>query len=254
MAAPAKNWHSELKKVVRGWCNENIETLSVGVVTDVTSYSKARCVNVQPLIMTKQEDGKVLVPDVIYNCPVILQGTKEGFISFPIKVGDKVLVGHCKRSLEDYLQSTGTAQINPDGYSLFGSNNAVVLGYIGQDSVDLQLSSEDFNVKFQDCLLTFSKNNDIIVENSTAKIEALSDGTITVNNEQVSLVFNTDGTLVGTAPSGATINDCEITSSGNVITATGTDLDQTRADLDTFRDAYITHGTGASNHPPPTPY
>lgn len=224
------NPNYELKKVIKEWVSRNVETTSVGVVVNVDEYPKSRVVDVLPLTMERFDDGSALVPDTVYRCPVVLQGTQEGFISYPIKVGDKVLIGYCKRSFAEYLYSAKSEQYLPDDLSVFGANNVVVYGYLSQDGVDLEVSPDDFQVAFKDCLLTFKDNNDILIKNSTVNIEATNAGVITITNGSSTLVIDggestltsnltVDGNLTVTGSSTLSSN---VTSGGKDISDTHT--------------------------------
>ena len=240
-----RNLNKEVKSMISRWVSRNVETSSVGVIRSVKEYASGRMVDVLPLTMERDNDGTAIVPDIIYRCPVILQGCSEGYISYPLKVGDKVILGFTKGSIGEYLASSTSDQYLPVDYGAFGANDAFVIGYIGQPSVDLEVSADNFEVVFKDSKLTITPTNDIMVENPEASVQLLEDGTITIQNGSSNIVLNPDGTI--------TANDCLIDASGNVTTAGGTDLDQLKADFDSLKVSYLAHGSGNSNHNPPVP-
>lgn len=227
MSGPYRNPAEIIPEVVRKWATENIETQAPGVIVSVDDYSAERCVAVLPLVMERQEDGDVIVPDTINKAPVILQGCSDGFVSFPLKVGDKVWLGYCKRSLEEYVFSLSTDQYMPVDTRVFGSTDVVVLGMIGQANQDKPLNPDNFEVNYKDSSITITPSNVMTMTNGTSTIVM-------------------DGTSV-------TINGATIPSDGNYITTSGTDLDQLKADLQAFKDLYNAHGAGATGHPPTPP-
>jgi len=219
-----RNPHEELKNVIKKWVVNNVETTSVAVVVGVADYPIKRVVDVLPLPMERSTDGSVIVPDTVYNCPVILQGSQKGVMSFPLKVGDKVCIGYCKRSFYEFINSTSSAQYLPEDFDVFGANNAVVLGYVAQEGIDVELLADDFFIRFMDSSLTIKENNDIIVENNKAVIQALNTGDISATNDTCTISATNSGvitldngqislTLSGTT---ATITASNIVLDGNV--------------------------------------
>ena len=239
---------------VSSWCINNIETMGVAVLTGVDDYPTDRTVSVQPLTMNRDADGTITVPASIDKCPVVLQGSAEGFISFPLKVGDKVLVGYPKRSIEEFVFSSSSETYDPVDRILFGSAQAVVLGYLAQaGGVDMSLSADDFEIRFKDARVTLKDDSTITLTNPNVTFEASPDGSVGLTNGVVTFIMNTDGTWSITGTADGTVNGATITVGGNVITAGGTDLDKLKADFEALVTSYNAHGAGASNHNPPVP-
>jgi len=232
MKGPYRSLAGTFAQVVSRWAEETIETQAPGVVVGVADYATERCVSVQPLVMERQGDGDIIVPDIIPKALVVLQGNQDGFVSFPVKVGDKVWLGYCKRSLEEFVTSNVAEPYAPDADRVFGSSDVVVLGFVAQAGVDKPLNPDNLEINFQGSSISITPSNVISIDNGSSNV-TMEGGTITAN--------------------GATI-----TSSGNVITAQGVDLNQLRADHDALYAAYILHGIDpisgpAPGHPPPPP-
>ena len=248
--SPAKS----LRDNISQWCSNNIETSGVATVIGVGDYPSDRLVDVQPLTMNRDNDGVITVPAPIYKCPVVLQGSAEGFISFPLKVGDKVLVGYPKRSIEEFVFSPSSETYDPVDRILFGSAQAVVLGYLAQaGGVDMSLSADDFEIRFKDARVTLKDDSTITLTNPNVTFEASPDGSVGLTNGVVTFIMNTDGTWSITGTADGTVNGATITVGGNVITAGGTDLDKLKADFEALVVSYNAHGAGLANHNPPVP-
>lgn len=211
-----KNPAEVVPSIIRKWVADNIETEAPAVVINTDNYSDERCIAVQPLIMEPQGDGDVIVPSVIPKALVIVPGCQDGFLSFPLQPGDKVWIGYCKRSLEEFVFGTTAEQYEPTDNRIFGNTDVVVLGYAGQANTDLPLNPDNLELRYRDSFITITPENVITITNSQA--------TIVMDGDQLDI----------DAPSGATINGATINSSGNLITASGTDLDA-------LREAYNTH-------------
>lgn len=259
------------KDLVSKWVIDNVETLGIGTVSDVGTYSVDRTVEVQPITEMRDEDGVVIVPPAIGGCPVILQGSEDGFIHFPLNVGTKVLIGYPKRSIEEFTYSDTAGTYLPVDSQVFGSAQAVVLGYAAQaGGVDYSLSPEDFEIRFKQARMTLKADNTISLTNPQVSFEASPDGSIGLTNGIATLVMNSGGTisltnagvtftmdnagtwnLTGTGA--GTVNGATVTAGGNFITANGSDLDQLQADFDSMKTSYLAHGDGVANHNPPVP-
>lgn len=217
-----------ISDLVSRWANSNIETIDVAVVVDASKYSQ-RLVSVLPLCVQEDPDGINPAKPVVDECPVILQGNTDGVISVPLRKGDKVLIGYPKDSIEEFIYANNSDQYFQVDDMKFQGSQAVVLGAIGQPSTDVEVSPDNLEIRYFDCLISMSPSGEITVTNGAGVLTLQVSGDILAN--------------------GATIN-----TSGNVITALGSDVDEIRANLDSFRTAYMAHGTGAPGHPPPIPF
>lgn len=256
MSAITKNPRAIYKSIVKDWAKDNIETITVAVVVGNSEYESDRTLDVLPLVMEKEEDGDILVPDTIYRSPVVLGGTAEGVFSFPIQIGDKVLIGFPKRSLDEFIFGSGSSQYTPEDTRIFGSTDAIVLGYLGQSGIDIPLSISDSFWSYKDMSLVLDENNNITisskkdykivinesgkieVDNSASSIVQEPDGTIIISNNNAEVEVNSSGQIsvsnsIGNATlevsGNCNINGATIDTSGNVITAAGTDLDALKA-------------------------
>lgn len=269
--APYKSPSKSMNDIVAKWCNNNIETLGVAVITGVQDYPVDRTVDVQPLAQVKEVDGVEIEQPAITKCPVILQGSEDGFIHFPLNVGTKVIIGYPKRSIEEFTYSSTSDEYLPVDRNTFGSAQAIVLGYAAQaGGVDYSLSATDFEIRFKESRITLTESNTISMTNPSVTFEADSNGDIGLTNGDATLtmnsggpinltvggvtfIMNSDGTFSLTGTADGTVNSCTITSGGNVVTAAGTDLDQLKADHDSLKTSYLAHGDGAPKHNPPVP-
>lgn len=284
-----------VRNFVKDWVEGNIETLDVAIVVGVSKYQD-RLVDVLPLCIQEDPDGLAPAKPTITECPVILQGNSDGFINFPLRKGDKVLIGYPKDSIEEFTYGQNSDQYYPVDTMKFQGSQAVVLGYASQVGQDHTLSSENFEIKYYNSRITITPDNRITINNDGATVDIENDGAIGITNGESTYTMQANGdvelindtcelsmTNAGTiildngggqlemlptgsckftngngnlslAPAGnAACNNCIITTSGNVITASGTDLDSLKANFDALVTSYNAHGNGAANHNPPVP-
>lgn len=210
--SPPKNINKEFRSIIKRWVDNNLETLSVAKVVNVSQYGSKRLIDVLPLSIEKRKDGDNIVPDVIHNCPVVLQGNVDGFVSFPIKNNDKVIIGYCKESISEFVFSNNLNQYLPDDYSSFGGNDAVVLGYIGQANIDLPVDPNNFKIKYQQSEIEITPSN---------KITITEPGSIITMESSVVNISNSNGNATLQSNGEWDINGAKITPNGDVITANG---------------------------------
>lgn len=100
----------------------------------IRSYNPSeQLANIQPLIKhnVPRADGGEFVQDVplLQDVPVIFPRGGTYFISFPLKVGDKVLLVFCDRNIDQYIRKTNVsdAVVDPFDLDISGLNGAVAL-------------------------------------------------------------------------------------------------------------------------------
>lgn len=217
------NPKQELIKVISKWVSDNVETKAPAVITDVSKYGSDRVLTVQPLVGEIEGDGDVILPNKVYNCPVILSACNDGYLSFPFTVGEIVAIGYCKRSIEEVTYGSGNSQVIPDDSRVFTASDAVVLGYWNQPSQGLPVSTTDFEIKFKNTLFSISPSDVITLDNSTSSITVdgsdivITNGTstITISGSTITL-DNGSGTIELQGSGTVDMNGVTIDSSGNV--------------------------------------
>lgn len=248
-----------VKGLVSDWAISNIETFDVAVVTDVSKYEQ-RLVTVLPLCIQEDPDGISPAKPTITDCPVILQGSVDGFLNFPLRKGDKVIIGYPKDSIEEFINSKTSAQYYQIDSMKFQGSQAVVLGAVGQVGVDKTLSTTDFEINYYDTNIKITPDNTVTISTPNGLIEMDKDGNIELSNQTTAFFLYEDGSIVGdngagsfTLETAGTIlaNGAIIPVSGNVITAGGTDLDALQAEVTAFKLVYNTHAV--ANHTPDAP-
>lgn len=258
MKSTARNPRKSLADNISRWARENIETIEPATIIDVKLYGKQRLVTVQPNVMNDKKDGDVVKAPKIEGCPVLLQGTAEGFMSFPLKVGDTVAIGYTKEQVEDFTFGQNTDPYEPTDLKLFGSSEAVVLGYWGQPNKDFTVDPENFQIKFYGASIVIEPGE--VIKLDTGNVLQQQDTNWSLGSGNFFVTFNEDGSaLINTTldlvinAASVMANGAEITSGGNVITASGTDLDNLKANFDALVISYNAHGDGAPKHAPPVP-
>lgn len=248
--APVQHAEEIIKGIAKKWCIDNIELIAPAVITDVSDYGVDRTVTVLPLVIERDDDGVAIVPTECFKCPVFLQASPEGYVSFPLKAGQMVAVGYTKHCVEQFTAGVKD-QLIPTDYRVFGASDAVVLGYWATPS-DLKVSPDNFEIKFKDTLISITPDNKVTINTPNSVHLITGEAEINIQGGEVAST-NASGNCTLLSSGAVDANGCTITTGGNVITANGTDLDQLKADHDALQASYIAHGVGtttAPNHPP----
>lgn len=245
--APVQHAEEIIKGIAKKWCIDNIELIAPAVITDNTEYGQDRTITVLPLIIEREDDGVAIVPTECFKCPVLLQANPDGYVSFPMKVGQMVAVGYTKHCVEQFTAGSKD-QLIPTDYRVFGASDAIVLGYWGTPQ-DLKVSPDNFEIKFKDTLISITPDNKVTVNTPNSIHLVTGEAEINIQGGEVAST-NGSGNCTLLSSGVVNANNCQINTSGNVITANGTDLDQLKADHDALQASYIAHGAGAPGHPP----
>lgn len=200
---------SKLKNEVRTTIPGNIQAFD----------AETQLATVQIGIQRLNTNGKAFTPPPVIRCPVCVYGAAGGLVEVQINKGDECLIHFSMRCIDGWRQQGGVAPLvsverfrHSDAFAVLAPRSMpnVVEGY---DNSGIKIRSLD----------------------GTRYVWLQNDGTISCDNGNGNLTLLPNGNVDA--------NGCTINTSGNVITASGTDLDQLRA-------IYNSHNHGGAG---PTP-
>lgn len=158
-----------------------INTTIPATVTDVSKLTSDNRVSVQPALDIVDSDGVVYTLPLLSDIPVQWPSGGGAVMTFPLAVGDDVLVVFSMRSISEFMASTeGTVQ--PFDNRLHNLSDGFVLPCIYRNSNQPSPSSEDVELRYGD-----------------GQIKIEKDGTVSYFNANGSQTLNADGTHVGVA-------------------------------------------------------
>lgn len=96
------------------------------IVTNVVGSFDTQRVDVQPSINTLYKDGSVDEHTQILGVPVLLPGSANSLVSFPINVGDTVMCIFSQRSMDNFKIGNGQPTV-PNDYRKFSDQDAVAI-------------------------------------------------------------------------------------------------------------------------------
>jgi len=131
-------------------------------------YTKQKA-KVQPALNQKYNDGEVVKLPAIFNVPVIHPASGGASITFPVNVGDKVLLVFSEKSLEEWLQNGN--QVTPDDPRQNSLTDAVA-----------HLGFRDFGTPSP-----AANNTDLLVKYDGSEIKLKPSGVIDINATEANI-------------------------------------------------------------------
>lgn len=145
------------------------------VITGVNLDSMS--VNVQPAINEMFSDGEVSeFPDIL-SVPLIMPGSKNALVSFPVEVGDTVLLVFSQRSMDNFKLGNGRPT-QPNDYRKHDMQDAIAIpGLFTLSNSVNKPSSRKWNHNTKDVVVVAN------IGGNEAEIRLSESGDITMNTE-----------------------------------------------------------------------
>jgi hypothetical protein len=168
-------------------------------ITGISKFEENQYVDVQPLVSIRYGEGSSeadLETPIIYSVPVVFPSGGGGILSFPLKVGEDVLIVISQRDLADWLESNGD-YVGVKNTQRFDLTDAIAIPSIFTSTNNLSPNPEDIELKWKDMSLRLQEDDTIRLDNPNGFMQLEADGSITLES----------------IPNGATVN---LASSGYV--------------------------------------
>ena len=194
---------NSIRRIIEAHLRQNLSTAIPAKVESVEFLTTKQVIDVAPLINRVYEDGTVLNPATITDVPLVFPSAGGGVLSFPIKVGDTVLLVYSMRSLDEWTNSDGTTQTPIDARH-FNKSDAIAIPGLYTNTAHLSPNATDVELKFTaigTSLRLEATTGDVVIENPTHSLKLKSNGD----------VLHSSG--------------AKITAAGDFITAAGVSLD-----------------------------
>lgn len=189
-----------INHVIRANIENALSEIHTSFPAKVIRYDeKTQQADFQPIIKRKFHDDSSLKMPEIYNVPVIFPSGGGGLLSFPVNIGDTMLITCSERSIDGWLSSNSDDHIDPHDTRKFNISDSVAIPglYPFQKSPSLQLTDEDKG----NVTLTFKKGKISLKEDNTIAIT--SDTKLTLNCGETNILISKDSIEI---KSGSTLN------------------------------------------------
>lgn len=186
---------TQLADVIIQHIKENRTTLYTSVpaiITDVSDLSNNK-VSVQPAIETSLSDGTTYPLPIISDVSIQWPAGGGGVLTFPLKVGDDVLLVFSMKSLAEWEVSSGGTVV-PEDLRMHNLSDPIVIPSIFRNSNQPSPDPDNVVLKFGDTSIKINDDGTLSLGNGTQEIVDL----LSQLAEQVSLI--TTNTIYGISP------------------------------------------------------
>lgn len=204
------DWLPGLMRVLGDHVYKNIDKSLPCQVSEI-STDRTR-VKVRPLIKIVDKNGNFISRNYEIAIPVVNFGAGGLLISFPIKEGDLGWIDASDRDISLFLQSYSESE--PATRRKHSFNDA---RFIPDIMRNFTISPEDSDA--------------LVIQNRDGTVKIAIDDQIRITNSSVEILID-GNSVTGLAPGGFNLNGATINNDGNVITASGTSLDDHPHDVE----------------------
>lgn len=182
-----------LSSLVEMIMSDRINSIHAGLPARIVKYDpQTQKATVQPIIQYKDRssgndpEGLKDRP-VIQNIPVIHPSAGTAIVSFPVAVGDIVALMFCSASIDNFLISDGSRQIDPQDYRQFHTDDCYAVIGLYPFSKALGSHPSDLEVRMNsgtanECKVALKPSGDVVVTTPTKLIVDAAQE-VTVNTE-----------------------------------------------------------------------
>ena len=186
--------------------DSHIQKFKTGMFTSlpatVLSYNAdEQTISAKPVMLEPYKDGDVLGFPEIDDVPIIFIGGGGGVLTFPVKVGDEVLLTFSSRSFDTWWDTSNVDQLSSvQRYNAI--TDAVAIGGLTSKNNSVKGSTEDVELKFNDNLIRLKSDGTVEVETtSTFKVSNQDEELVALLSEIVQAVSSiTTNTIYGPQP------------------------------------------------------
>ena len=184
---------STINEVINSHIENALSEIHTAFPAQVLRYDATKqCADMQPVIKKKLRDDSVLPMPVIHNVPIVFPSSGGALLSFPVNVGDTMLIICCERSLDAWLSSDG-AQIDPQDTRKFNISDAVAIPGLYTLGKNLRPVENNVTLKYLDGKISINNDSSIyLVTNSKLNIDSGDD--IVIHSAK-SIQIKSDSTL-----------------------------------------------------------
>ena len=214
---------------------DTLYTNSVGEIVAINGTNSITSVDVRPSVNRLYNDGEERQKPTIYNVPVVFPSGGGGIISFPLKVGDTVLLIFGREDISNFLKDKRLGR--PATQRKFSINDAIAIPCLNPFNDSLKPSKDSVEIKYKGSVVRIDSDGNVEV-NSQSKVSVDATGEVKVKSP----------TLVLDCPEVSIRGSLSV--SGDISTE-GDLSTPTIPSLNTHKHGLIQTGTSLSGEPTP---
>lgn len=102
----------------------------------------------------------------VFNVPLLFPSNRRGIVSFPVEVGDTVLLLFCQEDIDNFLD--GDTESTPNTFRKFSLTDAIAIPCIHPTNSDIKAHKDNFQITFNDFKLSVKPSGETSLETSTS--------------------------------------------------------------------------------------
>jgi len=214
---------------------DTLYTNSVGEIVAINGTNSITSVDVRPSVNRLYNDGEERQKPIIYNVPVVFPSGGGGIVSFPLRVGDTVLLIFGREDISNFLKDKRLGR--PATQRKFSINDAIAIPCLNPFNDSLKPSKDSVEIKYKGSVVRIDSDGNVEV-NSQSKVSVDAIGEVKVKSP----------TLVLDCPEVSIRGSLSV--SGDISTE-GDLSTPTIPSLNTHKHGLIQTGTSLSGEPTP---
>lgn len=247
--------------MVANQLEDEVFTALPATVIDNKDFSTEQKIIIQPVLNKVVTGGIVLKTPPIFEVPVVMPSAGGGHLTFPIQNGDTVLAVFCKRSLDEFLNSSGSDFVTPSFDRTFSLTDAVAIVGLGTFKNNSSPSATNVELKFKGHLFKLEPDNTLTVTNGSTTLTMLPDGSNSYTNGTANITMSSGGDMqlstgastIGMSATGIDIASTTVTINGFTFSgggvASGSSMSAGGISLESHTHSGVQTGSGNTGGP-----
>lgn len=193
---------ASLPDAIQSHINNYKTQMFTSLPAKVISYdSEEQTITAQPVMNEPYKDGEVSEFSEIDHIPVIFTGAGGGVLTFPIQVGDEVLLTFSSRNFDTWWDTSATQELSSTQRYNDITDAVAIIGLTSKNN-SVQANTEDVELKYNGNTILLKKDGTIeAVTTSTLKISNPTEELVSLLSEIVDEVSKiTTNTIYGISP------------------------------------------------------
>lgn len=235
----------DLYKVIQSHIAKFKNTLYTNTIAEVVQVNLRgdviESVDVRPSISRIYLDGEIVEKPIIYQVPIIWPSGGGAIISFPLEVGDTVMLVHSKEDITNFLRDRQVSP--PDTLRKFSYNDAVAIPCVNPLRDNLDPISNKLELKYKDTKINIDQEGNVEID-CVANVRVINSIQASVNASE-SITLTTPRVTIDSAE---TLVTGSLTVSGDITTESDV-ITSSIPSLNTHKHLGVRTGTDKSGNP-----
>lgn len=225
----------DLSEVINAVVENRIIDLHTSMPAIIESFDASTGrISASPAIRKKDTTGSPVTLPIVNDIPVVYPQSVDSIFSFPLQIGDEVLLIFSERSLDSWKEVGGI--VDPEDRRKFNLSDAFALPLGRTQTVD----SDKMQIKHLNGIISIDSSGKFFIGNSNDELLDIISDLLDLLKTITTDVTGVTTTVTGTCPAGggpliAGAGTQNNTAVGNLITSIVSDIDTIKTRLGTIK-------------------